>query len=141
AGRRGGDRPAGGAPPPGPPPPPAPPPLPPPPPGPRPPPPRPPPRPPPLRGPWPEPEPAPPRAADDDGAADTGALSQAEPVLTETMAELYLKQGHKEEALRVYQALQGQRPNDGRLRAKIEALSGAGPEDWGRGTGARVSGQ
>ena len=29
--------------------------------------------------------------SDDDGAADTAALSQAEPVLTETMAELYLK--------------------------------------------------
>ena len=44
----------------------------------------------------PQPPPPPPPAAvalsDDDGAADTAALSQAEPVLTETMAELYLKQ-------------------------------------------------
>jgi tetratricopeptide (TPR) repeat protein len=73
--------------------------------------------------------------SDDDGAADTAALSRAEPVLTETMAELYLKQGHHEEALRVYQALQAQRPGDGRLRAKVEALSGA------RETGAVPSGQ
>jgi len=64
--------------------------------------------------PVPAPPPAPPRAStpvaaavtlsDDDGAVDTAALSRAEPVLTETMAELYLKQGHQEEALRVYQA-------------------------------------
>src|SRR5207248_8863597 len=44
---------------------------------------------------------APPPAAvvlsDDDGAADTAALSRAEPVLTETMAELYLRQGHQED--------------------------------------------
>src|SRR5438309_4362966 len=49
--------------------------------------------------------PAPPPAAvalsDDDGAADTATLSRAEPVLTETMAELYLRQGHAEEARRV----------------------------------------
>jgi len=50
--------------------------------------------------------------SDDDGAADTATLSQAEPVLTETMAELYLKQGHQQDALRVYQALLAQRPND-----------------------------
>src|SRR5207245_2777289 len=60
----------------------------------------------------PPPVPAPPAApmpaavalSDDDGAADAAALSRAEPVLTETMAELYLKQGPREDALRVYQA-------------------------------------
>jgi len=71
-------------------------------------------------------EPARPRAADDDGAADAGALSQVEPVLTETMAELYLKQGHKTDALRVYQALLLQRPGDVQLAAKIAQLSGQG---------------
>src|SRR5205807_4009667 len=50
--------------------------------------------------------------SDDDGAADTAALSRAEPVVTETMAELYLRQGHADEALRVYQALLAQRPED-----------------------------
>ncbi len=78
----------------------------------------------PLLEPLPELEPARSRAADDDGAADTGALSQAEPVLTETMAELYLKQGHKTDALRVYQALLRQRPGDVQLAAKIAQLSG-----------------
>jgi tetratricopeptide (TPR) repeat protein len=79
--------------------------------------------------------------SDDDGAADTAALSRVEPVLTETIAELYLKQGHQEEALRVYQALQAQRPEDRRLRAKVEALSGRGKGNEGRGTGATPSGQ
>jgi len=87
--------------------------------------------------------PAPPRPApaprvpaavalsDDDGAADTATLSQAEPVLTETMAELYLKQGHQQDALRVYQALLAQRPNDSRLKSKIEQLSPGGRKGSG----------
>ena len=64
--------------------------------------------------------------SDDDGAADTTTLSQAEPVLTETMAELYLKQGHQQDALRVYQALLAQRPTDAKLRGKVEQLSSGG---------------
>src|SRR5206468_4341159 len=72
--------------------------------------------------------PAPPRPKaralpDDDGAADTATLSRAEPVLTETMAELYLRQGHQQDALRVYQALLAQRPNDPKLRSKVKQLS------------------
>jgi tetratricopeptide (TPR) repeat protein len=91
---------------------------------------------PPPAPPSPPPAPAPPRQrssipaavslSDDDGAADTATLSQAEPVLTETMAELYLKQGHQQDALRVYQALLAQRPTDGRLRARVEQLSSGG---------------
>jgi tetratricopeptide (TPR) repeat protein len=69
--------------------------------------------------------------SDDDGAADTAALSQAEPVLTETMAELYLKQGHPQDALRVYQALLAQRPNDARLKSKVEKLSSGGRKKSG----------
>jgi hypothetical protein len=64
---------------------------------------------------------------DDDGAADQAALSQAEPVLTETMAELYLRQGHREDALRVYEALAAQRPHDTRLREKVAQLSAPPP--------------
>src|SRR5437879_6247144 len=64
--------------------------------------------------------------SDDDGAADTATLSQAEPVLTETMAELYLKQGHQQDALRVYQALLAQRPTDAKLKSKVEQLSPGG---------------
>src|SRR5213080_5594938 len=94
----------------------------------------------------PPPVPAPPAApmpaavalSDDDGAADAAALSRAEPVLTETMAELYLKQGHREDALRVYQALLAQRPDDARLRGRVESLTGGGAREAGRGTGETV---
>ncbi len=93
--------------------------------------------------PQPPPPPAPPLApprsrvpaavalSDDDGAADTATLSQAEPVLTETMAELYLKQGHQQDALRVYQALLAARPNDARLKSKVEHLSPRGRKKSG----------
>ena len=76
--------------------------------------------------------------SDDDGAADTAALSRAEPVLTETMAELYLRQGHQEDALRVYQALLAQRPADARLRRRVESIAGGGSREAGRGTGETV---
>ncbi len=96
----------------------------------------------PPRPPAPPPPPSPPPApkarvpaavalSDDDGAADTATLSKAEPVLTETMAELYLKQGHQQDALRVYQALLAQRPNDSRLKAKVEQLSPGGRKGSG----------
>jgi len=80
----------------------------------------------PMLEPYPEPAAASARAADDDGAADASALSQAEPVLTETMAELYLKQGHQADALRVYRALLAQRPGDASLAARVAQLSGQG---------------
>jgi tetratricopeptide (TPR) repeat protein len=44
------------------------------------------------------------------------------PFVTETMAELYLQQGHREEALRVYKALLEQRPGDPTLQAKVAGL-------------------
>ena len=95
--------------------------------------------PPPQPPPPPAPPPAPPRSrvpaavalSDDDGAADTATLSRAEPVLTETMAELYLKQGHQQDALRVYQALLAARPNDARLKSKVEHLSPGGRKKSG----------
>lgn len=94
---------------------------------------------PPAPPPPPPPAPLPPAArvpaavalSDDDGAADTATLSKAEPVLTETMAELYLKQGHQQDALRVYQALLAQRPNDSKLRARVEQLSPGGKKRSG----------
>ncbi len=79
--------------------------------------------------------PPPMRLPDDDGAADTDALSQAEPVVTETMAELYLRQGHREDALHVYEALLAQRPQDARLRQKVMALSAPSPRGRSSGSG------
>jgi tetratricopeptide (TPR) repeat protein len=76
--------------------------------------------------------------SDDDGAADTAALSRAEPVVTETMAELYLRQGHPDEALRVYEALLAKRPGDRRLRARVAGLSSGDPGVHGGDTGESV---
>ena len=86
--------------------------------------------------PAPAPVPAAVALSDDDGAADTAALSKVEPVLTETMAELYLRQGHRGEALRVYRALLVQRPGDRRLRAKVDELSGRAKAGGGQSIGA-----
>ena len=44
------------------------------------------------------------------------------PFVTETMAELYLKQGFREEALSVYQQLSTTNPADDRLSAKVDSL-------------------
>ena len=95
---------------------------------------------PPVAASWAPPPPPPAAVAlsDDDGAADTAALSRVEPVLTETMAELYLRQGHQEDALRVYQALLAKRPTDARLRGRVESLTGGGAMGPGRGTGETV---
>jgi len=79
--------------------------------------------------------------SDDDGAADTAALSKVEPLVTETMAELYLRQGHEEDARRVYEALLAQRPQDARLRARVQELRNrdqAVPAQSGRGETVRV---
>jgi hypothetical protein len=76
--------------------------------------------------------------SDDDGAADTATLSKAEPVVTETMAELYLKQGHHHDALRVYQALLAQRPNDAKLKAKVAQLTGGAGPKKGSGISAQA---
>lgn len=58
-------------------------------------------------------------------------VSSSSPFMTETMAELYVQQGHREEALRVYGALLEQRPGDASLQARIAALESelAGPLD------------
>lgn len=65
------------------------------------------------------PKPAEPAAQVVTPKADSG------PFVTETMADLYLKQGHREEALRVYRALLEQRPGDAALRAKVAGLEPA----------------
>src|SRR6185503_5584380 len=62
--------------------------------------------------------------SDDDGAADAATLQAAEPVVTETMADLYMQQGHREDALRVYRALLVERPGDRKLIARIRELEG-----------------
>ncbi|MEX2178072.1 MAG: tetratricopeptide repeat protein [Gemmatimonadaceae bacterium] len=55
-------------------------------------------------------------------SAPQSEARDADPFLTQTMAELYLQQGHREEALRVYRALSAERPDDAELRDKVERL-------------------
>ena len=59
----------------------------------------------------PEPEPA---------VAEQAASHR--PFVTETMAELYLKQGFRQEALSVYEQLSSAAPSDDRLSAKVASL-------------------
>jgi hypothetical protein len=49
-----------------------------------------------------------------------------------------LKQGHEQDALRVYEALLAQRPHDARLRRKVEQLSGGGGTRRGSGVSAQA---
>lgn len=48
--------------------------------------------------------------------------AEPEPVVTETMAELYARQGHLEEAKRVYRRLLEQRPDDPQLLQRLAEL-------------------
>ena len=51
-----------------------------------------------------------------------GSATASEPFVTETMADLYVQQGHHAEALSTYQQLLAARPGDAGLTAKIAAL-------------------
>ena len=51
--------------------------------------------------------------------AEVPAEAPGEPLLTETVGDLYLKQGFRSEAAEVYRRLLAQRPDDARLRAKL----------------------
>lgn len=78
-------------------------------------------------------EPAPPRirrisaemAAVAEPAAPEPAVQEPAPVLTESMAELYVRQGHLAEAIHVYQVLAERWPNDFRLQEKVRTLQAA----------------
>jgi tetratricopeptide (TPR) repeat protein len=51
--------------------------------------------------------------------AEAPAEAPGEPLLTETVGDLYLKQGFRSEAAEVYRRLLAQRPDDAGLRAKL----------------------
>ena len=54
------------------------------------------------------------------------AGSSPRPFVTETMAELYLRQGHRDQAMDVYRQLIEQSPRDESLREKLAALEAEG---------------
>jgi len=62
-------------------------------------------------------------------AAGTGRTVEPEPVVTETMAELYVSQGLLHEARAIYRQLLAQRPGDPALTARLAELeTGAAPQ-------------
>jgi hypothetical protein len=69
------------------------------------------------------PEPA--AAPESIAAPEPVVEAEPEPVLTESMAELYLGQGHAHEALTIYRELYLRHPDDRRLRDKVTALETA----------------
>jgi tetratricopeptide (TPR) repeat protein len=56
-----------------------------------------------------------------------GGAEPAAPLLTETMAELYLKQGFRAEAADVYRRLLAQQPGDAHLTARLAAVAAPAP--------------
>ena len=55
---------------------------------------------------------------------EEGSGPAEQPMLTETLGDLYLSQGFRSEAADVYRRLLSQRPGDDALRAKLRALEG-----------------
>ncbi len=58
-------------------------------------------------------------------APEDHAEAATEPFVTETMADLYVQQGHRAEALATYRRLLASRPGDHQLEGKIAALEAA----------------
>jgi len=69
--------------------------------------------------------------SDDDGAADTAVCPQRSPWSRKTMAELYLKQGHPQEAVAGLSGAARAATNDARLKNKVEKLSSGGRKKSG----------
>jgi hypothetical protein len=60
-------------------------------------------------------------------APEAPAERPAAAFVTETMAQLYLEQGHRAEAIEIYKQLVAARPGDAELRGRLEAIErGAG---------------
>jgi tetratricopeptide (TPR) repeat protein len=73
-----------------------------------------------------EPEPALPEGLAEGELEERESEPEPETVATETMAELYLSQGHRLEALGIYRLLLAQQPDDVRLEEKVAALEEEG---------------
>ncbi len=61
----------------------------------------------------------------DDRAFRSTPASEGPPIVTRTLAELYLQQGYLEPALEIYRQLSEREPEDATLRAKVAELTGA----------------
>ena len=67
------------------------------------------------------------------------AATEAAPVLTETMAELYVKQGLVAEAREIYRTLLAQRPGDAALTSRLAALEATRGAGGGRVSKPKVT--
>jgi hypothetical protein len=66
----------------------------------------------------------PPKAAE--SSAPPPAQEKAVPAfVTETMAQLYLEQGHRDQAIDIYRQLVAAKPNDAELRKRLQAIEQA----------------
>lgn len=74
-----------------------------------------------------------------DEAPETAAPTASGVFATETMAELYVTQGYREQAIDVYRQLLQQRPGDATLQAKIDALEAPLAPHLGEAIGAGTS--
>ena len=72
-----------------------------------------------------------------DAVVEAAGEPEPEAFVTETMAELYLQQGHLEAALDIYQKLAEQRPGDDYLRERMLAVADAIHEASCRGRAGR----
>jgi hypothetical protein len=61
-------------------------------------------------------------ALDDAGTEEPGAPMDSDLVVTESMAELFLTQGHPADALRIFRELLARRPDDDRLATRVAGL-------------------
>jgi hypothetical protein len=68
-----------------------------------------------------------PKAEPPADAPPTERPSQSIPFVTETMAQLYLSQGHRSEAIDIYRKLIDARPNDKELQARLAAIENEPP--------------
>jgi cytochrome c-type biogenesis protein CcmH/NrfG len=64
----------------------------------------------------------PPKTEAPKAPAEPPAERAAPAFVTETMAQLYLEQGHRAEAIDIYRQLVAAKPNDTELRARLEAI-------------------
>jgi len=72
------------------------------------------------------PPPAPSSPPETPEPARTAAADASSAFVTETMAELYIKQGHREQALDVYRQLVQRNPGDAALAGRLRELEAAG---------------
>jgi tetratricopeptide (TPR) repeat protein len=72
----------------------------------------------------------PPMARAEDAELGAEKVTESDSIDSETLAELYIIQGHREKGLLIYQRLAARYPGNARYRARVKALEApSGPDD------------